>query len=67
MLYVASGGSIDWAHGEAGITFATSLELRDKGMMGIPVKIRYACHWGMYIVDLYYRNAIYLKRAKFEF
>lgn len=31
MLYVASGGSIDWAHGDAGIKFATSMELRDTG------------------------------------
>jgi len=34
LLYPASGGSIDWAHGEAGIGFATSMELRDTGNYG---------------------------------
>jgi len=34
LLYIASGGSIDWAHGEAGIFFATTMELRDTGAYG---------------------------------
>jgi len=34
LLYVASGGSIDWAHGLAGIPFTTSMELRDTGNHG---------------------------------
>lgn len=34
MLYVASGSSVDWAHGEAGIGFTTSMELRDTGLHG---------------------------------
>jgi len=34
LLYTASGGSADWAHGEAGIGFATSMELRDTGLHG---------------------------------
>merc|ERR1712002_423674 len=35
MLYIASGSSTDWAHGEAGIGFTTSMELRDTGAYGI--------------------------------
>jgi len=34
MLYIASGSSADWAHGEAGIKFTTSMELRDTGVYG---------------------------------
>jgi len=34
MLYIASGSSADWAHGEAGIKFTTSMELRDTGSYG---------------------------------
>jgi len=34
MLYIASGSSTDWAHGEAGIGFTTSMELRDTGNYG---------------------------------
>jgi len=34
LLYVASGGSADWAHGEAGIGFGISMELRDTGNYG---------------------------------
>lgn len=34
MLYIASGSSTDWAHGEAGIRFTTSMELRDTGSYG---------------------------------
>jgi len=34
MLYIASGSSTDWAHGEAGIGFTTSMELRDTGLHG---------------------------------
>jgi len=34
MLYIASGSSTDWAHGEAGIGFTTSMELRDTGLNG---------------------------------
>ena len=34
MLYIASGSSTDWAHGEAGIFFTTSMELRDTGAYG---------------------------------
>ena len=34
MLYKASGNSLDWAHGEMGITFAISMELRDTGTHG---------------------------------
>ena len=31
MLYIASGSSADWAHGDALIPFTTSMELRDTG------------------------------------
>ncbi|XP_064487468.1 carboxypeptidase B-like [Ornithodoros turicata] len=34
LLYVASGGSDDWAHGEAHIPFSYTVELRDKGRYG---------------------------------
>jgi len=34
MLYIASGSSTDWAHGEVGIFFTTSMELRDTGANG---------------------------------
>ena len=34
LLYIASGSSTDWAHGEAGIFFTTSMELRDTGATG---------------------------------
>ena len=34
MLYIASGSSTDWAHGEVGIFFTTSMELRDTGLNG---------------------------------
>merc|ERR1719219_2463482 len=34
ILYVASGSTVDWAHGEAGIFFTTSMELRDTGAYG---------------------------------
>jgi len=34
LLYVASGGSIDWALGEAGIPYSYGIELRDTGMYG---------------------------------
>ena len=34
MLYIASGSSTDWAHGEVGIGFTTSMELRDTGLYG---------------------------------
>jgi len=34
LLYIASGSSVDWAHGEAGIGFTTSMELRDTGAYG---------------------------------
>jgi len=34
LLYIASGGSADWAHGVAGIGFTTSMELRDTGSHG---------------------------------
>lgn len=34
MLYIASGSSMDWAHGDAGIPFTTSMELRDTGIYG---------------------------------
>jgi len=34
LLYIASGSSADWAHGEAGIGFTTSMELRDTGNYG---------------------------------
>merc|ERR1711872_1041228 len=33
MLYIASGSSADWAHGN-GINFTTSMELRDTGLYG---------------------------------
>lgn len=36
ILYKASGISIDWAHGEAGIEFAVSMELRDLGGFILP-------------------------------
>jgi len=34
LLYIASGSSADWAHGEAAIPFTTSMELRDTGLHG---------------------------------
>jgi len=34
MLYIASGSSTDWAHGDGGIFFTTSMELRDTGIFG---------------------------------
>lgn len=34
MLYIASGSSADWAHGDALIPFTTSMELRDTGSYG---------------------------------
>jgi len=34
ILYVASGSSADWAHGEAGIGYSISVELRDTGSYG---------------------------------
>jgi len=34
MLYIASGNSVDWAYGEAGIKFSMSMELRDTGTNG---------------------------------
>merc|ERR1712083_112022 len=34
LLYPASGGSSDWALGEAGIPYAFGMELRDKGDYG---------------------------------
>jgi len=34
LLYVASGSTVDWAHGVAGIFFTTSMELRDTGLYG---------------------------------
>jgi len=34
LLYIASGGSSDWALGEAGIPYAYAMELRDTGRYG---------------------------------
>ena len=34
LLYVASGGSMDWALGEAGIPYSYGMELRDTGRYG---------------------------------
>lgn len=34
MLYVASGGTLDWALGEAGIPYSYGMELRDTGNYG---------------------------------
>ena len=34
LLYTASGGSIDWAYGTAGIPYSFGLELRDDGTYG---------------------------------
>jgi len=34
MLYVASGGSLDWTLGEAGIPYSYGMELRDTGAYG---------------------------------
>ena len=31
LLYIASGSSTDWAHGDALIPYTTSMELRDTG------------------------------------
>ena len=33
LLYVASGGSTDWAYGEAKIPYSYVLELRDTGIL----------------------------------
>ena len=40
MLYIASGSSTDWAHGEVGIGFTTSMELRDTGLHGYENQIK---------------------------
>ena len=34
LLYIASGGSMDWALGEAGIPYPYGMELRDTGRYG---------------------------------
>ena len=34
ILYTSSGTSIDWAHGEAGIKYTYTIELRDTGNYG---------------------------------
>lgn len=34
ILYVASGGSLDWAQGVAGIPYSFVMELRDTGEYG---------------------------------
>ena len=34
LLYIASGGSMDWALGEAGIPYSYGMELRDTGSYG---------------------------------
>jgi murein tripeptide amidase MpaA len=34
LLYVASGGTIDWVYGDAGIPYAFAMELRDTGVHG---------------------------------
>merc|ERR1712227_967066 len=34
LLYVASGGSLDWALGEAGVPYSMAMELRDTGLYG---------------------------------
>ena len=34
LLYIASGGSMDWALGEAGIPYSYGMELRDTGNYG---------------------------------
>jgi len=34
LLYIASGSSADWAHGDQEIPFSISMELRDTGMYG---------------------------------
>ena len=34
ILYEASGGSLDWALGEAGIPYSFAMELRDFGVNG---------------------------------
>lgn len=34
LLYVASGGSMDWTLGEAGVPYSMAMELRDTGLYG---------------------------------
>ena len=34
LLYPASGGTIDWVYGDAGIPYAFAMELRDTGTYG---------------------------------
>jgi murein tripeptide amidase MpaA len=34
LLYIASGGSLDWALGDAGIPYSMAMELRDTGLYG---------------------------------
>jgi hypothetical protein len=34
LLYIASGGSSDWALGDAGIPYSMAMELRDTGFDG---------------------------------
>ena len=41
MLYVASGITSDWAHGEANIPYAFSMELRDTGAYGFMLPPEY--------------------------
>ena len=47
LLYVASGGSTDWAYGEAKIPYVYCVELRDTGI--------HLCYWaGTYIETIFY-------------
>jgi len=40
VLYVASGGSDDWAKGGAGIPFSYTVEMRDEGLFGFELPAR---------------------------
>ena len=40
LLYVASGGSTDWAYGEAKIPYVYCVELRDTGIHPLILSIR---------------------------
>ena len=59
MLYIASGSSTDWAHGEVGIGFTTSMELRDTGLYGYVDTLyyiqgvpEYSQHYISYVVQV---------------
>lgn len=51
ILYLAAGGSDDWAHGAAEIKYAYTFELRDKGSYGFLLPARFIKPTGEETVD----------------